>query len=711
MLNKLAESYNQFRSKADEVRQTVTQQAAKAREALGIPSFLQHSDASRLERELEHQISQISGLKELREALIKILSQICTSSDIDAPLYFDYPQQTFTFDFPSFILGTSPTKPSSSSESLKSQRDAPAGDLSSKSSWIASYHPKQSPSKNSETSQSANVPPPPTIQQSGPLNQMDQHDDKKHADSDHVQCSSNGMTFRQVFLRSQALEVLLLTIARLDIRSKLVGPSDGDGIEQLTNGVLHHLMTLTMEGNQKLHTQLLFLFCSVDLNSEVWEVHLRHLAELTALLKLDWQQDHYGDSIRRITTEVDALRHALRQITIPHIPVTEQKFLLDQSEEKEPRSQVKPGSEDYDVLIDAATTQIEKKCAHSRRIAELELKIDKLIEKSNDRSKVIEEMVTKRISALRSSADTLSQQFLNLQTKAADKGESVAHESKEANAQVEKNLEEAILNKTRVDSDVEALQRERRELLAQLQMVEKKLVDLLAEQRKAHDLVDTLEHSLETLKKNFDHKAAVVTELMRQSELHQLDMKNMKILIEESKGIIQTDVKQFANELMDERNRLKQQLRPDIMNYLEYEVERLKLNSLKFSKGLMVLEDVWKSKREKEMQLETQREQYRMCQSQYQQLLERYRVEEANELKGAATSSSSSSLSSQLEQTRRELEQFRAAVEAASGGLEILKGTFYQVQQRCLNSSEHLNNIWKALTQFVEVHFALKIFD
>lgn len=667
MFNKLlAESYNKVRSKADEVRQTVTLQAAKAREALGLPS---PHDAAQLARQLEHQASQASTLNQLHDLYVKWIAQM-TYSEAGVQLYFDYPQ-AFSFDLPSFILGTAP-------EPMQTRHGTPPGDLSSSLSWIFPYQ-KRTENKGAENeltaenivTESGDATPPP------PPPELDRPDDVRPLDESGLQCVTEGITFRQVFLRSQALEIALLSLARLEqVRSCLLGPLDENGLETSTRGALQKLMSLTMRGDAKVQTELLFLFCSVDLKSEAWEVHLRHLAELSALLKLDWQDDHYKDQMNRIGSEIDALKYTIHQATIPPIETGESC-----------RTSAHPGTEEFDAEMEATAAQLEKRSEASRKIAQLRLRVDSLMERSAERSKIVEAAIAQRFATLLSSADGLDKRYLTLGSKATDRGQLMAHESEVASADLEKRLTEVMARKLTVDQSVDQLQQQRRELLAHLEAIEVKLVELLTEQRHVHDLVDSLHLNRDTMKKNFEHRVAVGGELKRQIEMHHLDMKNMKILIEQSKCAIQTRVVRQTKDMEEERVHLSTQTKLNIVAHLENEIERLHHDSSRIVSALQVLEDLWESKRDKAEQLKERREKYINCQLEYRELVQQ-QPEQASQ--------------SSFVEEKQKLENLGAAVDAASGGLEILKAGVRQAQWRCLHATNHLDTIWHTLTGFVE---------
>lgn len=461
MLNKLlTESYSRVRSKADEFSKQVTHQAVKAREALGIPSLLHRSDACQLQRQLENQASQASNLNQLHDLYVKWIAQILMSSEADAPLYFDYPEvsNTFPFDLASLMLGTSAPEKQQSS---KTWRNVPPGDLSSQSSWIAPYHQKpQFPSISGTTSPHGLSADQPSSSLGRSISSSEVDVTKNTTDSSFEieqsnrektrteqfppQSPINGMTFRQVFLRSQSLEITLLSIARLEeIRSKLVGPLDEDGMEASTRGALHRLMSLTMKGGKKVHMELLFLFCSVDLTSEAWEVQLRHLVELAAILKIDWQDQYYQDKISRISTEIEILEQDLHQITIPGTPLVDHSSGNESSSLTWTRNRIgssssatESSSEEQEVLMNAKAAQLEKYSNTSQRIAEWHIEVSRLLEQRIQRSLVVKSAISKRMAALFDSANSLGQKFLNLQTKATDRTEHVVQESEMATAEI-----------------------------------------------------------------------------------------------------------------------------------------------------------------------------------------------------------------------------------------------------------------------------------
>lgn len=717
MFNRLfGDSLDKVRSKADEISKQVTQQAAKARE--GITSLLsQNSDAIHLERQLENQATQASHLQQLHDLYVKWVAQIVTSADFEAPLYFDSPQaRTFNLNLPLFVFGSSSPAFRTFPSQQQQQRGPSPGDLLSQATWIVPYQEMRSPHNNglasssSTTVMSSTGDDQPVSPEEGSASGVSSCSNKEQqegasnpalenkksltetsttaADSSLPLFMADGLTFRQVFLRSQALETALLSVARLrDVRTKLVGAFDEDNIEASTRGALQRLMALTMRGDCKAHSELLFLFCSVDLNSEAWEVNLRHLVELTALMKVDWLEDLYRDRIAKINAEIDTLKQTVHRAATPEVSSMENlpsgattlsSLSCPSSRSTESGSATKPANGQTEPSDATSIDPSANSSAASYRIVFLQMHVDQLIQLSFERSKATELAVARRLELLLASANELGQRFASLQTKAVDRSEVAGHENKRAATDLETKLAEAVANKESIDSSVEELEKKRRELLDQLESLELRLAEMLRIQRNSHELVESLNQNKDALKRAFERQEAVAVMVKRESEILQLDMQNMKILVEHAKRALQSREKQRDKDWIERKSQLQEDMRASVISHLKIEIERLRVASVKLSTMVEVLE-----------QLKQKRAQHLAGQSENQRILDKERAKTTD----LPVANSSPLVEEQTEEER----------EVAIESRRISITEFAMTQERYLSAIEHLDDIWNGLSQFVGV--------
>lgn len=691
----IAETYSKVRSKADEVRQSVAVHAAKAREALGLPTMGLPSAAA-LERALESQVAQATTMASLHDMYVRWIAQMVTATTPDAPLYADHPQTLgggplrvlleFGLTAPA-TLGEAPpaaTGPTSVSVS--------PGDICSLTTWISAptKPPAHPPPPPPPPSDEGRPPPPPPPVSTPPVTAAGA---AEPGYGQHI-AEGEGLTFRDVFLRSQVLELALLGLARLDaVRSRFVVPIEEARDDEIsTRGTMRRLMSLTLSGDARVQQELLFLLCSVDLKSDAWELQLRHLAELVAILKTDWCMAHLTAKKQRLQEEIEVLQHHVAQ----------QEEAASSPTREEPPREEPPREEDGHHLVKRADSSLDRvhptttASVTRRKIVGLMLELEKTVEHLEARKKAVDADRARRLEQLRRTVEALGEKFAALGTQAADRGELLAQEMVTATQSAQEKYAAAEAEHTVLEVQISELEEKRQRLLEELDALNQKLTETFQQQQKARQTLQKLDSARQSVSRTLEQKAALAAELKRQSHLHKLDMENVQKLITQTEEGFQKEKEGIVAQPSQ-----KAAILASAVAYVSSEVDRLRHQGDLLEKALSMARQLREVLDEKEKAHSRLRETFQERHETYLKLKEPEQQEEEVEAKADASVMRQKLV--ELETQFQALQDLARRCQDAQECVTALNDQVFEAQRHALDMIKELDLIWSDLNNFMDV--------
>lgn len=358
---------------------------------------------------------------------------------------------------------------------------------------------------------------------------------------------SEGYTWKEVFLRSQALELALVTLTQLvEVREKIAAPFDDDNNEASARGVLEKLLKLVMRGDKRTHQELLFLLCTIDLKSETWRLQLKHLVELVSILKFDVVEEQ----LKRLRqTTIRRLRQHDPELTFAwHHSETSDAELsktLDTAE--------KPAGSDIPPTApsDSATMDSEKQMTTNDKtleFLELCIKLDWILRLETHKKQQTHLGTAQCLKTLQENVERLAQRFSDLGGQATDKRGSVAAERKAALQTLKEQMEAASTLKLNTSKEVKRLEQQRQELLTQLAAADERLAATRTQEQLALRAFERLNRKWESLMRFYNEREMRVTELEHQSARYRLDMQNTRLLILQSSVFLNDNTTEDASQ-------------------------------------------------------------------------------------------------------------------------------------------------------------------
>ncbi|KAH0482720.1 MAG: hypothetical protein KVP17_001946 [Porospora cf. gigantea B] len=349
------------------------------------------------------------------------------------------------------------------------------------------------------------------------------------------------LSFRDVLLRTAAVETMILTIAgHTDFRAQLTGHPDEPGPHR----ELHKLLSLCLRGDSRLHQDIIVLACSCDPAEKGVRVK-RLLLNLVRLLKHDWRQSHLVERSRNLADIVAQLPQDIKPLSLDEAPLRD--GWTEQS------------------LVEAH----DANCATMRHARE---RIDAIIL----RKQVLRqgcELQASLISAFDTGLGELLQTATSeIEAVESDDGSFVAKLETEMTSMMKaKHAEMAVLASKREEykSELEALKVER-------QKVQKRLSDLNAEislvmerERKAErQTIDEQEHldlAVRTYKSNV-HRVQCQRNYSQQLKS---DFETLSRIITRAEGSLSNSMSEAAVGFRDDSEKVSRSARDEVTAYME----------------------------------------------------------------------------------------------------------------------------------------------
>eukprot|EP00397_Hematodinium_sp_SG-2012_P018734 GEMP01019203.1.p1 GENE.GEMP01019203.1~~GEMP01019203.1.p1 ORF type:complete len:791 (+),score=185.21 GEMP01019203.1:160-2532(+) len=350
------------------------------------------------------------------------------------------------------------------------------------------------------------------------------------------------LQFRQVFLRSRALEASVELICREPhLRKEYVGDS--------TNPIdpIHHLFGLFKATLACPHPVWRALWRNIESQELFTEVHVKWIGNLLRVLKSDWQDEVYHAERTDLAVNAEALRAEIRNIK------TGDPHLSDMEQERRHTRKVK-ASKDMVQLYRSLRQNMEEAVAHrekalARRNADLEL---------------LKSQMDSHKADLATTAVVKSQKSKNLQI-----------ELTTAASGISSQLESLENSAKDIDHRIAELEAKKKELRMQLEEVTQDLLTARHEQRKHMQEVDKTRDHLAGAKKEFHSKIQSEEENIATAESDRDLCEGIQKIIEKTEGEVAEALMKQITDLGQKRVQFDAHFVEVLKDHCRFEAARL----------------------------------------------------------------------------------------------------------------------------------------
>eukprot|EP00923_Selenidium_pygospionis_P031455 GHVN01055754.1.p1 GENE.GHVN01055754.1~~GHVN01055754.1.p1 ORF type:complete len:754 (+),score=136.52 GHVN01055754.1:27-2288(+) len=533
---------------AGEVGARVTQQANVARELLGLGGMV---TAPQLESQLEE---QASGLPVTATAVGDIYkkwaSLIAASGREGAARYPD--------------IANSVLAEQEENGPFEQQKAAVGAEETPTSSTSGSKDSSVSPPNKAETTGSGASSPPDKPRSSANVNQTNTQ--ISGLLSQHQQSIGReivGLTFKQVFLRSRALELALISLAKQPrIRDAFMGP-----LEENESGTprahLFQLLSVTLRGDAKLDRELLYLVLTADINSDD---QFSWLSDLISVLKIDWMEDKLSDERKILQSRIDGKKILIYNSNAPAELATKE-------------------NSDSHVLPFDERTFLDGVREHTNRVGASKHMVElyrKAVENHQSAADHFETILETRKSHIRTLITVLNQskKDFEVDANAATSNQQTIQEamSKAGEVYVEQlnSLNVKVLG---IDAEVAKLSDEKDELLSKLKVLQKQIEVLQEKKRGVLNEVAGVSSQLEDSQRRFKGKLNSEDQLKHHREQRKQDVTNLESLADQSRDQLEAALSTQKTDSLHRMERLQVPIGDSAMHHVGYEKSRLSFHS------------------------------------------------------------------------------------------------------------------------------------
>ncbi|KAF8820594.1 hypothetical protein IE077_000447 [Cardiosporidium cionae] len=447
---------------------------------------------------------------------------------------------------PGKAVSSASTPPKSSTISAKAALSPPS---------VSSHPPGHAPSSQYEGGSLAHVHDEtlaPTVENRFPSKKQRGDASEKNLEG-IMSLESIGLTFKQVLLRSKALERLILTVFRNpELVEQLMGPLEAVNEGFSAREGLLRLFNECLGGNERLHREILSLLMTMDPS---WKGHVEWVTLLISTIKLDWLDDRYLDLRRIMAGEITDLKRNLSHYVVPH-PT---EVLTGEQE-----SLIKNGLVQHNIRVLA-----------SRKLIQLYQLMEKNMMSSATRRRVILKSVTADLKSLSDRMTAKEDRYEKKASAAAVAQEQLKVESEKVLVALSGDINQHNLEFHSYDERLESLESQRSKLLEKLEEVSLQIEEVQNVRRLHSKDMERQQMEWSSKQTDFQNKIAAETRHQISNQQQKVDARNIQSIAHQSRDFAFKTLPLHAKCIDDAAGRLKGPLVTYLQHHLSYEKDRI----------------------------------------------------------------------------------------------------------------------------------------
>ncbi|CEM04303.1 unnamed protein product [Vitrella brassicaformis CCMP3155] len=371
----------------------------------------------------------------------------------------------------------------------------------------------------------------------------------RYHDADHT---GQDLSFKQVFLRCQALPITLTTLARQnDVKKHLMGKPD-EGESGTPRVYFHQLLSLCFKAPASLFVPLVDAILSTDPSHTM---QFQKLLGLLSLYKYDWEDEHHQEERRDLAIRTEQLKHAIHQMSVPPSGATLQ--------------------EKDDSFIDTACQTHARRVKASAELVATYKTLMHSLQQSSVRRKDVTDQTATQLTHLRTAVEHHISQLSDNAHSTVDRKAALQTEMEKASEGLAHTLRGLDEERLEIDSQLETLEEKKKALKLQLEDVTQQIVNLTDKQRQHMHRTDSVRHQLSTLRKRFEGKMDTEEQLRHESIQEQEATEQLQKLA----GAAQVDLvkvnEQMSSDIAGKASNFKSMVEDVIRRHLQYQMARI----------------------------------------------------------------------------------------------------------------------------------------
>lgn len=311
--------------------------------------------------------------------------------------------------------------------------------------------------------------------------------------------------FREVLLRSRALELTIETIASDAALRGSYSESPTPEDKSSPAACLHLLLSRTLSVPATLWSEVLRLATGSD---GLGDGHVVWLVEAVSAMKIDWREEVYVAERKEMALRAEYLRQEIKQL--------EGQQVADESDER------------YRRRVSASLELLQTYQAVRRNLEEAQAHREETLASRDRELGHIVEQIQSHMVSLQSSAQTSTERQKHLEG-----------ELKQSHDSIQVQLQGMAETRADIDREIEELEERKRNLRMELEEVSRQLEETRVKQRQHMEKCDKQRNEVDTLMATTKDKIAAEDTILKDSEREKSIIERTQQLVRDTDGVVQ----------------------------------------------------------------------------------------------------------------------------------------------------------------------------